>query len=270
MQFMAIGFAFVGLVITLTGGAVYLNKLKQSRAPKHPVGFSAALISATVIGTYAVYLAWPSALSTVITVLPLLFTAMLAFVFFFFLGQKNPPLNDIKIKVGEPILPFTVPAHDGSLFDSEKLKGRRTLLKFFRGSWCPYCSAELKMFEQMRAELEAKGIDIVALSDDTIEQAQLHHQRDQLQFTLLSDPSLRVIRAYGVEHHKALGFKSENIKQVLGLSMAMLKPSYRSMAIPTSVLVDEFGVVQWIDQSEDYRLRASKDSVMAAIERSFN
>jgi len=35
-------------------------------------------------------------------------------------------------------------------------------------------------------------------------------------------------------------------------------PSFKAMAIPTTLLVDEKGDVQWIDQSEDYRLRSDK------------
>ena len=42
------------------------------------------------------------------------------------------------------------------------------------------------------------------------------------------------------------------------------------MAIPTTLLIDENGIIQWIDQSEDYRLRASMERVMAAVEKAFD
>ena len=43
----------------------------------------------------------------------------------------------------------------------------------------------------------------------------------------------------------------------------------KSMSIPTSILVDENGIIRWIDQSEDYRLRASEEAVMVAVNSTF-
>jgi hypothetical protein len=41
------------------------------------------------------------------------------------------------------------------------------------------------------------------------------------------------------------------------------------MAIPTSLLIDEKGVIQWVNQSEDYRLRASNTAVLQAVKDAF-
>lgn len=57
---------------------------------------------------------------------------------------------------------------------------------------------------------------------------------------------------------------------VLGLSITGGFVSYRSMAIPTTILIDEQGIVRWIDQSDDSRLRASKDKVLGAVNRIFS
>ena len=37
------------------------------------------------------------------------------------------------------------------------------------------------------------------------------------------------------------------------------------MPIPTTLLVDAQGVVQWIDQAEDYQVRSNPDRVLEAI-----
>lgn len=42
------------------------------------------------------------------------------------------------------------------------------------------------------------------------------------------------------------------------------------MAIPTTILIDEQGIVRWIDQSDDSRLRVSKDKVLGAVNRIFS
>ena len=49
-----------------------------------------------------------------------------------------------------------------------------------------------------------------------------------------------------------------------------LVPSYKAMAIPTTLLIDEDGIVRWIDQADDYRLRSDGERVMGAVERVFD
>ena len=49
------------------------------------------------------------------------------------LSAQTP--NTPAVAVGGPVIDFTAPADDGTLFDSGTLRGRPFLLKFFRGHW---------------------------------------------------------------------------------------------------------------------------------------
>jgi len=119
----------------------------------------------------------------------------------------------------------------------------------------------------MQADLDEYGVSLLALSKDTVEEASIHRTRDKLSVTLLADPKLEVIRQYGVEHQKALGFTTGSF-QLFGIPFAFV-PSYKSMAIPTSLLVDENGVIRWLDQTDDYRLRSSEARVLQAVKSAF-
>ena len=119
----------------------------------------------------------------------------------------------------------------------------------------------------MQPELEEHGVSVVALSMDTVEEAATHKARDGLSFTLLADPKLDVIRQYRVEHHKALGFDTG--KLIVGGIPLAFTPSFKTMAIPTSLLVDENGVIRWIDQTDDYRLRSDNTRVLEAVTSAF-
>ncbi len=120
----------------------------------------------------------------------------------------------------------------------------------------------------MQSDLDEYSVSLVALSKDSVEEAAIHKNRDKLKLTLLSDSKLEIIKQYGVEHHKAIGFKTGNFT-VFGIPLA-LTPSFKTMAIPTTLLVDENGVIQWIDQTDDYRLRSNEDRVLQEIKRAFN
>jgi len=119
----------------------------------------------------------------------------------------------------------------------------------------------------MQSDLDQHGVGLIALSKDTVEEAATHKTRDGLSMTLLADPKLDVIRQYGVEHHKALGFKTGAFT-LFGIPLA-LTASFKTMAIPTSLLIDENGVIRWIDQSDDYRLRSSNERVLQAVREAF-
>jgi len=57
----------------------------------------------------------------------------------------------------------------------------------------------------------------------------------------------------------------------LGIAMPLpWKMKYRPMAIPTSLLIDETGNIIWIDQSADYRLRASEAALMSAVKNNLS
>jgi len=119
----------------------------------------------------------------------------------------------------------------------------------------------------MTSDLESYGVSVVALSKDTTEEAAVHKERDALGLMLLSDPKLEVIRQYGVEHHKAFGFHTTGFI-FFGIPLDV-RPSFQTMAIPTSLLVDEEGTIVWIDQSDDYRLRSDNSLVFDAVRSAF-
>ncbi len=120
----------------------------------------------------------------------------------------------------------------------------------------------------MKDELAAHNIEVIALSKDSVETAATHEQRDGLSMTLLADPALKVIRQYGVEHHKAIEVSTGKVN-LFGVHLAAV-PSIKTMAIPTSLLIDEDGFIRWIDQTDDYRIRSHNEWVLQAVKAAFS
>ena len=108
-------------------------------------------------------------------------------------------------------------------------------------------------------------VHVVALSKDSPSQVRAHRERDGLRLQLLADPELAVIRAFGLLHHKALEFKTWTL---LGTPVGVPTRS-TTMAIPTTLLVDEHGIVRWIDQADDYRIRGDEARVTQALRDTF-
>lgn len=117
--------------------------------------------------------------------------------------------------------------------------------------------------------LEELGVELVGISRDDVEQARLMHEQDALgRALLLADPELEVVRQFGLEHHKTVVTTSPLVR-VFGLPLGMPKGT-EAMAIPTTLLIDEQGIIRWIDQAEDYRVRSDSARVEAALRSTFS
>ena len=106
----------------------------------------------------------------------------------------------------------------------------------------------------MGPEFAALGVELVAISPDTLRESSRGKRRNQLGMQVLADPDLKVIDLYGLRHEKALGAPRDG-------------SPVRSLAIPTTVLMDAEGVVRWIDQADDYRVRSDANRVLEAVHR---
>jgi peroxiredoxin len=54
----------------------------------------------------------------------------------------------------------------GTLDVREELAGAFGVVLFYRGSWCPYCAAQLRAFQRASERFAQAGIKVVALSVD--------------------------------------------------------------------------------------------------------
>jgi len=64
-----------------------------------------------------------------------------------------------------PALTVALPGGD-SLQLPDAARGHYGVVLFYRGSWCPYCNAQLSAFQRARERLTAMDAQIIALSAD--------------------------------------------------------------------------------------------------------
>jgi peroxiredoxin len=64
-----------------------------------------------------------------------------------------------------PALPLLLPG-DSTLALPDALAGGFGVVLFYRGSWCPYCNAQLRAFQRAADSLAQIGTKVIALSVD--------------------------------------------------------------------------------------------------------
>jgi peroxiredoxin len=68
---------------------------------------------------------------------------------------------------GDTFPSLTVKLPEGETLDlPHSLEGHFSVILFFRGSWCPYCNAQLRAFQRASTSLAEMDVKIVALSVD--------------------------------------------------------------------------------------------------------
>jgi len=102
----------------------------------------------------------------------------------------------------------------------------------------------LRGVEKRLAEFKTAGVRPVAISVDPPEVSRDLCKKAGYSFTVLSDPKAEVIRRYDLLHVGA-------------------GPEGRDVARPAEFLVDSSRVVRWVNFTEDVRVRARADEMLA-------
>lgn len=105
----------------------------------------------------------------------------------------------------------------------------------------------MRGFERHLNEFHQRGVEVVGISVDSSAESQKLCQSQGYTFPLLSDPRAETIRRYGVLHAKG-GEGGADI------------------ARPAEFLVDADGTIRWVNLTDDIRVRARPEAVLAAID----
>lgn len=88
-----------------------------------------------------------------------------------------------RLRNGQPFPPLEVPAVGGGTISlPDDLAGSYGVVLIYRGSWCPYCNAQLAAFSRALDALTELGVTVVALSVDDEEASAALVAKHKLRF----------------------------------------------------------------------------------------
>ena len=131
------------------------------------------------------------------------------------------------IAAGETAPEFTLRDQDGEEVSLSDFRGRKVLLVFYPLDFSPVCSDQLSIYQEVKPEIEAKGVEMVGISVDSGFAHKAFQEKLGVDTRLLSDfePKGEVARVYGAFIEK------------------------RGHANRSLVLIDEEGAVEWVHES---------------------
>ena len=154
-----------------------------------------------------------------------------------------------RLRNGQPFPPLEVPAVGGGTISlPDDLAGSYGVILIYRGSWCPYCNAQLAAFSRALDALTELGAKVVALSVDDEATSAALAARHKLRFPVgHSADAGKVAAATGAyvnddrRHLQSTGF-------VLAPDGTVLVAVYSSDAIGRLVADDVTGYIRYLTE----------------------
>jgi len=170
------------------------------------------------------------------------------------------------LKPGDSAPNFILPdAHGNAVALRALLLDGPAIVVFYRGSWCPYCSAELAAYHLALPEIRSRGARLVAISPEVPDASLTPDEIDNLGFEVLSDAGNRVARSFGLVY--ALDGESRNLLSAHGVDLSRYNADDSwELPVPAVYILDRSRQVVFASVDPDYRRRADPADVVAALD----
>jgi peroxiredoxin len=146
------------------------------------------------------------------------------------------------------------------------LGGRLSVLVFYRGAWCPYCNITLDTYQrELVSEVAGRGVGLVAVSPQTPDGSLSSQEKNELTFSVLSDPGNQVAKVAGILTAPSDEARAAQLQLGLDLT-AVNADGTTGLPMPTTMIVDAERVVRWVDVHLDYTTRSEPGEILAALD----
>ncbi len=106
------------------------------------------------------------------------------------------------LQIGQKAPDFTLPDKEGKMVSLSDFLGKKVVLYFYPRDNTPGCTRQACAFAGLYREFQAKGVEVIGISKDSIASHVKFAEKNGLHFVLLSDPERVAIEAYGVWQEK--------------------------------------------------------------------
>lgn len=138
-----------------------------------------------------------------------------------------------------------------------------TVLIFYRGGWCPYCTMHMAELQKIESEIVDMGYQILAVSVDKPEVLRETLTKGELSYTLLSDSPAEVMKAFGIAYR----VDDKTIARYKSVGIDFEKNTgydHHILPAPAVFILDQEGTVKFQYVNPDYKQRINGDVLLAA------
>ena len=160
---------------------------------------------------------------------------------------------------------FVLPDATGNKIELQTLlREGPVVLSFYRGRWCPYCNIELQSLQAALPRIVAHEASLVAVSPQTPDESLSTSEKNELEFSVLSDLGNSVAREYGLVF--TLPEPLRPIYADFGIDLrAHNGDESFELPVPATYVIDRDAKVRYAFVNADYRQRAEPSDIVASL-----
>jgi peroxiredoxin len=158
-----------------------------------------------------------------------------------------------RINVGKKLPALRFRDLEGQEVSSEDWIGQKRLVIFYRGNWCPICTAQIGELRKFSRQFDALGVRITLVSPQPQQKSRELAQREGMDYDFIEDVDNAAAKKLGILHEAALP---------IGLEMLGYGPDFPK---PTTFALDENGRVVYAELTTNYRLRPLPQDILKAL-----
>ena len=102
------------------------------------------------------------------------------------------------LSAGDAAPLFSLPDQDGNPVSLESFKGKKVLVYVYPKAMTPGCTVQAQGLRDIQNELQQNNVVVLGISPDAVKRLPKFIEKEQLNFTLLSDEDHTVADAFGV------------------------------------------------------------------------
>ena len=172
---------------------------------------------------------------------------------FLTLRKGRPPVPDV-LKAGKPLPDFAAVDERGDPVRSTELHGAPAVLLFVRGTWCPFCSAQVANLTKHYKDIVDLGARLILVTPKPLETTRRVAEFFEVEFDFWLDESLDVTRQLG-------------LVQKAGVPTGYSKEYGEDTIWPTAVVTDSAGLIAHVRLSKTVADRPDPRELLNAIRK---
>ncbi|MEL4308546.1 peroxiredoxin-like family protein [Joostella sp. CR20] len=178
---------------------------------------------------------------------------------------KAKHFAEITLQVGDTFPNTTLPNAKGEKISLNNLnEGKKLIVSFYRGGWCPYCNLELKALQNSLDTFKENGAELVAITPETPDNSLSTSEKNNLSFEVLSDVDNVFAKEIGLVFELP-----EDIKAIYNNFGIDVKKHNNNddfeLPMPATFVLDENGKIIYQFVNEDYTKRAEIEDILKAL-----
>jgi len=135
------------------------------------------------------------------------------------------------------------------------IEKKPSVVLFYRGGWCPYCSRQMAGLVEVEQRIIDLGYQIIAISPDSPERLMAQQSSQEFNLMHLSDRSLDATLAFGLAYYVE-DEMVETIRGQLGAEVVSLDGESKVvLPVPAAYIIDTTGLIKFAYVNPNFQQR---------------